>query len=300
MKRIKRGGIILSLILAITFMDIEAYAAPKKMSDGGTFDAAFYAQTYPDVASAVGTDEAALYNHYLNYGKAEGRKPYADAAAQPAASTGSVAQASGSVAEKIAALRASYPEGSTWTDSSSYTTQSTYPNMRSTASACQGFCYLAQDMIFGKKAYKRHKTGISNYVRKQVGSGKSYTMVQGNSTFIPTRNSYSSNDPEWAQVMAARDDCMWIPVYSDRTRIYPGNDPTINAEFEKIYNSLQVGDMICDANHAAIVLSKDNSGVTVVEGNVVINNAPGAVKWGRRISKETMRVALYDVYSCLW
>lgn len=58
--------------------------------------------------------------------------------------------------------------------------------------------------------------------------------------------------------------------------------------------------MITDANHAAIVLTKNDTGVTIVEGNVVKNNAPGVVRWGRYISKETMRVALYDVYSCQW
>ncbi len=37
------------------------------------FDAEYYAQTYPDVANAVGTDRDALYNHYVTFGKAEGR-----------------------------------------------------------------------------------------------------------------------------------------------------------------------------------------------------------------------------------
>ena len=52
-------------------------AGLKKMEDGGLFDAAYYAATYPDVAAAVGNDEAALYNHYVNYGVNEGRTPYA-------------------------------------------------------------------------------------------------------------------------------------------------------------------------------------------------------------------------------
>lgn len=37
------------------------------------FDATFYATLYPDVKAAFGTDAAALYNHYVKYGKAEGR-----------------------------------------------------------------------------------------------------------------------------------------------------------------------------------------------------------------------------------
>ena len=50
-------------------------AAPKTMPDGQTFDAEYYASTYPDVKVAFGNDEAALYNHYVQYGKAEGRNP---------------------------------------------------------------------------------------------------------------------------------------------------------------------------------------------------------------------------------
>lgn len=52
-------------------------AAPRTMSDGGTFDATYYAQYNPDVVAVFGTDEAALYNHYLACGRAEGRAAYA-------------------------------------------------------------------------------------------------------------------------------------------------------------------------------------------------------------------------------
>lgn len=81
----------------------------------------------------------------------------------------------------------------------------------------------------------------------------------------------------------------------NRTRIYDGTDSKINSNFEKIWNSLKVGDMIVDANHAAVVLTKNDNSITVVEGN-----SNGKVAWGRFISKETMKVALYSVYSCQW
>ena len=38
-----------------------------------TFDYKAYADTYPDLKAAFGYDAAALYNHYVNSGKAEGR-----------------------------------------------------------------------------------------------------------------------------------------------------------------------------------------------------------------------------------
>ena len=66
-------------VIFIVFISpcISVLAAPKCMPDGNLFDAAYYGSCYPDVVSAVGTSESALYNHYLMYGKAEGRKPYA-------------------------------------------------------------------------------------------------------------------------------------------------------------------------------------------------------------------------------
>ena len=42
------------------------------------FDAVFYAQMYPDVVTALGTDADALYQHYVTFGKAEGRLGFAN------------------------------------------------------------------------------------------------------------------------------------------------------------------------------------------------------------------------------
>ena len=60
-------------IFAIT-STMTVLAAPQTMSDGTVFDAEFYAQTYPDVASVYGTTNTdILYQHYVQFGKAEGR-----------------------------------------------------------------------------------------------------------------------------------------------------------------------------------------------------------------------------------
>ena len=77
---------LLSAILSIVMlsgMALTAEAAPKTMPDGGIFDAEFYAQTYPDVAAAFGTDETMLYMHYTLCGKLEGRLPHNPAVAVP-------------------------------------------------------------------------------------------------------------------------------------------------------------------------------------------------------------------------
>ncbi len=71
---------MLGFILTAT-LSMQVYAAPEVMPDGELFDAEYYSETYPDVADALGTDPAVLYQHYLMFGKAEGRQPYADAGA---------------------------------------------------------------------------------------------------------------------------------------------------------------------------------------------------------------------------
>lgn len=53
-------------------------AAPEIMPDGTIFDAEYYAEMYPDVVNALGNDLDVLYQHYLTYGKNEGRKASAD------------------------------------------------------------------------------------------------------------------------------------------------------------------------------------------------------------------------------
>lgn len=76
----------------------EAVEAPAGSAGSGIlFDAEYYAATYPDVKAVFGTDPQKLLEHYLNYGMAEGRSPYAGAVpgsavgAAPVAGTGNAA-----------------------------------------------------------------------------------------------------------------------------------------------------------------------------------------------------------------
>lgn len=57
---------------------MNAQAQTKVMPDGGLFDAEYYAAAYPDVVAVLGTSEAALYQHYVTCGRAEGRQGCAD------------------------------------------------------------------------------------------------------------------------------------------------------------------------------------------------------------------------------
>lgn len=103
----KSGGQKIAIVTAVCAFGIAASlatsnAAPKTMPDGGTFDAEYYAQNNPDVVAALGTDENVLYQHYLKYGKAEGRAPYKQA----------VKLTDEEIYNRAMALKAKYPEGS--------------------------------------------------------------------------------------------------------------------------------------------------------------------------------------------
>ena len=78
MKRKLLFTLLLTIVMTMCF-GMTAFASPKTMPDGTVFDAEYYAKTYPDVVSAIGTDENALYQHYVMAGKAEGRHPVAPA-----------------------------------------------------------------------------------------------------------------------------------------------------------------------------------------------------------------------------
>lgn len=66
---------ILTVLATVTVLSssLTAFAAPEVMPDGVVFDAEYYAQNNPDVAAVLGTDTDALYQHYANFGKEEGR-----------------------------------------------------------------------------------------------------------------------------------------------------------------------------------------------------------------------------------
>ena len=55
--------------------NMTAFAMPEEMPDGGVFDAEYYAENNPDVVAVMGSEKDALYLHYTQAGKNEGRLP---------------------------------------------------------------------------------------------------------------------------------------------------------------------------------------------------------------------------------
>lgn len=67
---------IVALMMAMVMVagnGMISHASPERMEDGTLFDSDYYAETYPDLMCAFGRNTKKLYQHYKDYGKAEGR-----------------------------------------------------------------------------------------------------------------------------------------------------------------------------------------------------------------------------------
>lgn len=179
---------LFTVLVTLLGSSLSVYAAPKTMPDGNTFDPEFYAATYPDVANVVGTDENALYNHYVTFGQAEGRKPYEGFKTEAEIR-----------ADKLAELRKTYPSGSTW-DGSYFAFLSGYVKGNGVSPdgmGCQAYAYHITNEIFGDAPAKLYKKDenltiqmydiviLNNYVHSAVVIGvdteaNTITVTEGN------------------------------------------------------------------------------------------------------------------------
>ncbi|MDE6712208.1 MAG: vancomycin resistance protein, partial [Lachnospiraceae bacterium] len=74
--RILSAFMVMALLLA---MVLPAQAAPADAASyAAVFDYIYYAQCYPDLQAVFGTNEAALLNHFITCGMAEGRQGNAE------------------------------------------------------------------------------------------------------------------------------------------------------------------------------------------------------------------------------
>ena len=64
-----------AMLTGVIFTNLEplSVSAEVPAEYAAIFDAAYYADTYPDVAAACGNDEDLLFAHFVNCGMAEGR-----------------------------------------------------------------------------------------------------------------------------------------------------------------------------------------------------------------------------------
>lgn len=75
-------GIICMLFCTVAVLfqptDVKAATQAERNAYRAVFDAEYYYNTYPDVAAAIGMNKEALFNHFVNYGVAEGRSASAE------------------------------------------------------------------------------------------------------------------------------------------------------------------------------------------------------------------------------
>ena len=301
------AALVLGFVMMAT-MSTQTYAAPKQMPDGTVFDAEFYATTYPDVAAVFGMDEAMLYNHYVLCGKAEGRLPYAPVASSaPVITTGSSVKVmpDGNLFDAVFYAK-EYPDVAAvlGTDelvlynhylmcgifegrlpyevtSQEAKNQEIYNKIMALKEIYPQGMEWDMDNTYIQPKGENRDNGWAGLTRRAC-QAFAYTIqdaVFGSSTKF---NWYRTGLDEWCMANAGgrivSKKGVWIPVG------YTGQDPAINAKFEEYWNKIQVGDAIADCNHIA-----------VVEGN--FNNM---VNWGRKITKEQLRVSLETVETPSW
>lgn len=121
-KRMRKKLMLATLALTLVAgSSITALAAPEVTPDGGVFDAEYYAENYPDVVQALGTDKAALYQHFVTFGVNEGRLPFAvgtdcDAIKAAAASQTAAAESTSIETVQTTTNPVVYPEGTVRVD----------------------------------------------------------------------------------------------------------------------------------------------------------------------------------------
>lgn len=144
---------------AIIIIQPMAFAAPKTMSDGATFDAEYYAENNPDVKAVFGTDEDLLYQHYVMFGKAEGRLAVTPSTDIPSAATSAISDEL--ITNRILSLKEVFPEGTPCTNAGYK--YNNYPIWPSTGAGCAAFGMQVSDLIYGYSAKVTYDKTVSAY-----------------------------------------------------------------------------------------------------------------------------------------
>lgn len=269
-----------------------SFAAP------GQFDPVYYAQTYPDVAAALGTDATVLYNHYISFGQKEGRIPYAggqpgeivDGIAgtttqpQAPATTGQLQTATGLPLPSPENPKGTpiYPGSNIIYDFSNWTSAQWDNFYRKQAEfdaseyAKVGWTEAqVQERLLSLKSLYPEGTKVGEC---GAGAGKIQDALYG--------------DPWDWDVGFDKNEQQVLPigfVYKQYTSRMNGN----MRDFIRIGDEIQIRGADF-AGHVMVVLSRDDYGITVVESNW---NGDEAMHWGRRISWDTLETGGSNSYS---
>lgn len=240
----------------------------------GQFDPIYYAQTYPDVAAALGTDATALYNHYVNFGQKEGRIPYAGG--QPGEVVDGIANATTETpAVQTPTATVDIGNGPYWLLTGEEVDKATFLQKKQELQQkfdASGYVHVGwteeqvQARLYAIKEQYPDGTVVgncsagANLIRNEL-YGSEYEFCVGS-----VYRGETIND-EWIYP-----DGLARPIAMG-SRDIPAKD------------ILRVGDMVFTKGssgngHVAIVLSKSDKGITVVESNW---GGAGKMHWGRFI-----------------
>lgn len=300
----KTRNLVAIIMLAFILVGITGGIAmlQHSMAAPGQFDPIYYAQTYPDVAVALGTDATVLYNHYITYGQKEGRIPYAGG--QPGEAVNGIA---GTTAQ-------TQPQAPATTGQLQTATGLPLPSPENPiiVSPCTGSKY---DLVYDlsnwtaeqwDNFYKRQaEFDASGYVKVGWTEAQVQERLLSLKSMFPEGTVVGScgagaSKIEKALYGASRD----FPLGYDKNeqRVIPigmvwANGRLLNED--NLRNLIRVGDRLQtkgtdNAGHVMIVLSHDDYGITVVESSW---NGDEAMHWGRKISWNELENGGNDIYS---
>lgn len=286
----KTRNLVAIIMLAFILVGITGGIAmlQHSMAAPGQFDPIYYAQTYPDVAVALGTDATVLYNHYITYGQKEGRIPYAGG--QPGEAVNGIA---GTTAQ-------TQPQAPATTGQLQTATGLPLPSPENPiiVSPCTGSKYdlvydlsnwtAAQWDYFYKKqaefdASEYAKVGWTEaQVQERLLSLKE---MYPEGTVVGTcgagagkiQNALYGNPRDWT-----------IGYDKNEQQVLPIGFVYLGGKYRKdgnLKDIVRVGDILYTKGpgqaHVSVVLSRDDYGITVVDSNW---NNDEAMHWGYRIS----------------
>lgn len=271
-RKISKGIVTMALVGAMatgTVTGVKMTAESPYADELGQFDPVFYAQAYPDVAAVLGTDATTLYNHYQSFGQKEGRVPYAGAVA-------------GEVVDGIVGMDVA--------------TQVTVQAPAADNIGNGPFYLMTGEQVdkatfLQKKQELQQKFDTSGYVhvgwtedqvqaklyslKEMYPEGTTVGICQTGASKI--RNALYGDDWDFVVGFNGDDDYVYVDGHVSCMAKALHDVP--------LKNFLRVGDMLytrgSGLGHVLFVLSKDDSGITVVESNWSNDQK---MHWGRRIT----------------
>jgi len=286
----KTRNLVAIIMLAFILVGITGGIAmlQHSMAAPGQFDPIYYAQTYPDVAAALGTDATALYNHYVNFGQKEGRIPYAGA--QPGEAVNGIA---GTTAQTQPQAPATTGQLQTATGlllpspENPYVTLvqpgSKYPttyDLSNWTSAQWDYFYKKQ-AEFDASEYAKvgwTEAQVQERLLSLKGMFPEGTIVGtcGSGAGVLKEALYG-NPSDWSIGLDKNEEQVFPIGF-----VYSGG---WYRNYGNLKDKIRVGDLLytkgANTAHVQVVISHDDSGIVVVESNM---NGDRKMTWGRKIS----------------